>query len=270
MAVSPTALIVRKTWRELRLMVVVYTLILELQIVLAISLWPTLKTEAAVIGRLIPADFIKRMVAAMTDPSAETAYNAYMAVQMFFKGTNVVAIAFAVLLGTGMIARERENLTLEFLLARPVSRRVVLLAKFTVVALAVAIPIYVTNLSGVAIGWLIDEELRWDRVLVACTHASAFALLILAGTAALSVVSRSQVHVAFGVGALIVVQVCIYFIQKVRVASLFRLADFDVFGPVIMGTTSLARTLTRDTLPVVGAALVLYLIADRLFQRVEP
>ena len=47
-----------------------------------------------------------------------------------------------------------------------------------------------------------------------------------------------------------IVQVAVYFIQEIRVSSLFRLSDWEVYGPILLGNESLhslffGRTLTR-------------------------
>jgi ABC-type transport system involved in multi-copper enzyme maturation permease subunit len=259
-----------KTWRETRILAFAYLIVLEIGVVAAVSMWPNLRTEAAALGRILPARFLQRMFEAMSDPNQAIAYNAYMAMQLFFKGTNIVALAFAVLLGTGLVARERENHTLEFLLARPISRSRVLFSKVAVVAAAMILPIYLTSLSAVPLSWLVEEELDWQRVLGASTHAAAFALLFLAATTAVSVVCRNQVHVAAAVGAFIVVQVVLFFVQVIRVGSVFRLADFDVYGPLLMRPGEFAAVFFGNTLWLLVAALVVLFLADRLFRRIDP
>lgn len=258
-----------KTWRETRVVFFAYLVILQLGVVAAISMWPNLKAEAAAIGRLFPAKFLQRMFSALSDPNQATAYNAYMAVQLFFKGTNIVALAFGVLLGTGIIARERENQTLEFLLARPISRSRVLRSKFLVVAAAMLLPIFITSMSAVPLSWMVEERLDPWRVLAASTHAAAFALLFLAATTVVSVVCRNQVHVAAVVGAFIIVQVVVFFVQVIRYVSIFRLADFDVFGPLMMGQGVFKDVFFDNTIWLLVGAVVLYGVADRLFHRLD-
>jgi len=258
-----------KTWRETRVVALAYLVILEIGVVAAVTMWPNLKAEAAAIGRLFPAKFLQRMFSAISDPNQALAFNAYMAAQLFFKGTNIVALAFGVLLGTGMVARERENQTLEFLLARPISRSHVLRSKFAVVALAMLLPIFITSMSAVPLSWFVEEALDPWRVLAASLHAAAFALLFLTATTVASVVCRSQVHVAAAVGAFIIVQVVVFFVQVIRVASIFRLADFDVFGPLMMGQAPFRDVFLGSTVWLLLGAAALYWFADRLFSRLD-
>ncbi len=261
--------IAAKTWRETRVVALAYLVILQLGVIAAVAMWPNLRTEAAALGRIIPAKFLQRMFEAMSNPDQTTAYNAYMAMQLFFKGTNIVALAFAVLLGTGIIARERENQTLEFLLARPISRSRVLRSKVLVIAATMVVPIFLTSMSAVPLSWLVEENLDPWRVLGASTHAAAFALLFLAVTTAVSVVCRNQVHVAAIVGAFIVIQVVLFFVQVIRVVSVFRLADFDVFGPLIMGNGVFVDVFWERTIWLLVATAMLFGVADWLFRRLD-
>jgi ABC-2 type transport system permease protein len=261
-------MIARKTWREVRAMGIAYTVILELLLLPAILLWPNLRRGGSAIVEMMPAQFLKDMMRTVMSPDTEVAYPAYMAVQMFFKGTNVVGIAGAVLLGTGLIARERENQTLEFLLARPVSRSRILWGKFWVVAVVLAVPIFVTSWSAVPLSRAVDESLGFWGVTVASLHAAVFVVAVLAATLLCSVAARSQVHTAFTIGAIVILQVAVYFIQEIRVASLFRLSDFQVYGPILAGNREPLDLFLSQTVWIALGGAGLYLAADRLFRRV--
>jgi ABC-type transport system involved in multi-copper enzyme maturation permease subunit len=259
-----------KTWREIRGMGFAYALILELMLIPAVLLWPNLRRGGSAIVSMMPAEFLKKMASEVMGPNDATAYRAYMAVQMFFKGVNIMAIAAAVLLGTGMIARERENQTLEFLLARPVSRSRILWGKFSVTALVVVIPIFLTSWTALPLSRVpsVDQSLPFWPVTLCCVHASAFALAMLALTTLVSVLARAQVVTAFWIGAFVVMQVAIYFVQEIRVVSLFRLSDFEIYGPIMAENVDAAGFLLGTTSWLVVAAAAAYLAADRAFRRI--
>ena len=258
-------MIARKTLREVRWMLVAYALLLEVLLIPAILLWPSLRQEAAAIGRIIPIQSFKQMFADISQDS-DLAYNAYMAVQMFFKGANVVGIACAVLVGTGLIARERENQTLEFLLARPVARSRVLWDKFWVCALGLVVPIYLTSWSSIPLSWLIDENLPFAEITVGATHAAIFIVSFLVLALLCSVLCRTQVHTAFCVGAIIILQVAVYFIQEIRVCSLFMLSDYAIYGPIMAGNLPFAKLFWGTSVWIALGAAAFYLAADRLFR----
>jgi ABC-type transport system involved in multi-copper enzyme maturation permease subunit len=266
---SGTAMIAGKTWRELRVMAIAYTLMLELLLVPAILLWPSFRGEGGVMLRLMPkGTFLAEMAQAMSTGDA-AAYRAYMAVQMFFKGTNVVGIACAVLLGTGLIARERENGTLEFLLSRPFGRARVLWGKFLVAALITVVPIFVTSWTALPLSRLpsVDEQLPLAGVMLGSLHAGAFVLMWLAFTVMCSVLFRTQVHVAFVAGAVIVLQVAIFFIQEIRAFSLLRLSDFLVYGPVVAGNVGFGQLFFSRTIWCLGIAAACGAVAAWRFRR---
>jgi ABC-2 type transport system permease protein len=264
-------MIARKTWREVRGMTIAYALILELLLVPAILLWPDLRRAGSALGEIIPAEFLRDIFREVMSPDDDGAYLAYMAVQMFFKGVNIVGVAAAVLMGTGLIARERENQTLEFLLARPVSRSRILWGKFWVVALAVVVPIFLTSWSAIPLSRIpsVDHDLPFAAVTIAAFHNACFVVAILALTTLFSVIARSQVHTAFWIGAVIIVQVAIYFVQEIRVVSAFRLSDFDVYGPVMAGNRGFADLFAGMTLWLLLGTALIYLAADRTFRRIS-
>ncbi len=263
-------MIARKTWREIRVMAFGYTLILELLLIPAILLWPTLRTEMDALARMMPIQSFRDMILAIGSEDESVGYSSYMAVQMFFKGTNIVGIAGAVLLGTALIARERENHTLEFLLARPVSRTRILLSKISVVTVALVVPIFLTSWTAIPLSWLIEENLPFAEVTLASFHASMFIVLFAALTCLCSVLANSQAHTAFMVGGVVIFQVAIYFIQEIRVASIFRVSDWEVYGPTLLGNESFYSLFFEQTLWLILGSIGLIGIALLKFRRATP
>ena len=264
-------MIAGKTWREVRGMGIAYCLLLELLLVPAILLWPDVKLGLSAIMKMMPMAVLRDMFERMTDSNEEVAYRAYLSVQVFFKGVNIVSIAAAVLLGTGMIARERENQTLEFLVSRPISRSRILWSKFWVVALVIVVPIFVTSWTVIPLSRVptVDFEISLASILVCSVHASVFVLAVLAVTTLCSVLARSQVLSAFWIGAFVILQATIYFVQGIRVVSVFRLADFYVYGPVMAGNVSAATLFLDKTIWVALFGITCYFVADRAFRRVN-
>lgn len=260
-------MIALKTWREIRLMALLYVVLLESLLLIAIAMWPSLRDETERLASLkfmLPADFMRRWVDGVMGAAP---YPAYMSIQMYFKGINIIGIATACLFGTGIIARERENQTLELLLSRPVSRSRILLAKFTVLAAAIVIPIFLTSWTALPLSWMIDEDLPFGRVTLGAAYAALFAVMFLTLATVFSVRLRTQVDVAFVVGAVIVFQVCIYFIPDVRIASLFRMSDYDVYWPILAGNETVAWQRAGNGIWLALAIVGLYVTADRLFRR---
>lgn len=263
-------MIAQKTWREVRLMTFAYVLLLEVILVPTILLWPEIRQEIGALERIMPMQVLKNMIRAIADPDASAAYTAYMSVRLFFEGANIVGIAAAVLLGTPLIARERENGTLDLLLSRPVTRTRILLTKFGVIAAAIVIPLFLVSWS--AIGWsrLVDENIAFWPVTLATMHAAAFVLMFAALTCLCSVYANTQAHAAFAIGAVVVSQVALFFTQSIGKASVFQLSSFDVYQPVMSGNQSFTRLFFGSTVWLLLAAVVLLGIAVARFRRSEP
>ncbi len=266
-------MIARKTLGEVWLLALIYLLVIEALLVPPILLWPELYNvfqKTPILDKLLVGEFMQRWKEGITDRSGHVAYANFMAIQLFFKGTNICGIAAAVLLGTGIIARERENQTLEFLMARPVSRSRILWSKFWVIAVVVVVPLFLSAWSAIPLSWEIEETLQFGNLTLAAFHSSVFVLMILALTTLCSVVFTNQLHTAATVGAVVVVELAIYLIQDIRVTSMFRLSDFDIYGPIMLGNTNFSTLFWGCTVWMILATALLYGAADWLFRRSNP
>lgn len=270
-------MIAGKTWHEVRVMALAYLVILELLSVPVLLLWPDIYADLqrSSLMKNLGIDFLKRIGEGVSTSNEDIAYRNWVAVMLFFRSTNLVGTAAAVLLGTGAFARERENQTFEFLLSRPVSRTAILWQKTWPVALCVVLPIYLVSASAIPWSHVIELELPVWELFLATTHAAVFALFFLAATTWLSVTMRVQAHVAATIGAFAIVQVGVYLTQRMRPYSLFRLADFEWYGPILCGNTPAWQMFD----PVRGhgyttwllvASVVFYGLAWRALNRAEP
>jgi hypothetical protein len=265
-----------KTWGEIRVMAFAYLLILELLCIPVLLLWPNIYSDLqkSTLLRNLGIDWLKQIGEGVGNRDEDIAYRNWCAVMLFFRSTNLVGIAAAVLLGTGLFARERESQTLEFLLARPVSRGRILWQKSWPSALCVVVPIYLVSASAIFWSRCIELHLPPWELFLASTHAAVFALCFLAATTWVSVLARVQAHVAAWVGAMVVVQLGIYLTQRLRVASLFRLADFDWYGPILCGNTPAAQMFDPWQGPgfttwLLVATVIFYALAWRSLARTE-
>lgn len=251
-------MILRKTWTEVRWMSLVNFVLLELLLLAAVFYWPSLADairKNPFLESLMPIKSLKDMFKTFRNPDEDLAYRAYLATQQFFKGCNIVGIACAVLMGTGAIARERETGTLEFLFSRPVGRARILFGKFAVIAACVVVPIFLSSLSAIPLSAQIGRPLDLWPLLHASFHVTLFVLDFLCLTFLLSALLPTQVHVAFAVGGFTVAQVGLYFVQEIRVASMFKLSDFEVYAPIMAGNASFARLFwSQEIWMILGAA----------------
>lgn len=244
-------MIAAKTFREIRVMALVYLLILELLLLPAILLWPDIygDLQRSTFLRNLGFDFIRNIGEGIGNRDEDFAYTSWMALQLFFKGVNLAGIAAAVLLGTALFAREREAHTLEFLLARPVSRTAILWQKTWPTALCVVVPVFLANWSAIFWSHRIDEVLPFWPLSLCCLHSALFVLCFLGFTTWVSVLCRVQAHVAFWVGGISIVQIGIYLIPRLRRWSLFHLSDYDWYAPLMLGKFGLREMFDPTSKP---------------------
>ena len=266
-------MIAHKTWREVRGMTLGYMLILWLLLASAILYWPTLAKDVkqlSMLKSMMPGEFLKRMFQGVLD----SGFPAYVTLQQFFKGVNIAGLSCAVLIGTGAIAGERETGTLEMLLSRPVSRGRVLFQKWWVLALCVVVPIFLTSLT---IPWMetwidpatVDSRCSLAGLMHASWRAGLFCLFFMTLTLFFSVWLRSQVHVAFVIGGIIVAQVGMFFVRVLRNASIFRLADYDSYWPIMVGNRSFARVFWAEDIWLILGTTLLYALTWLRFRRLD-
>lgn len=270
-------MIARKTWREVRVMALVYLLILEVLLLPVILLWPDIygDLQRSTFLRSVNFDFIRQIGEGITSRNEHVAYLNWMALQLFFKGVNLAGIAAAVLLGTALFAREREAHTLEFLLARPVSRGRILWQKSWPVAICVMLPVFLANWSAILWSRHIDCTLPFWPLTLCCLHSSLFVLCFLAATTWVSVLCRVQAHVAFWVGGVTILNIGVYLIPRLRRYSLFHLSDYDWYAPLLAGNRRLLDMFDpfgHDGLTawLLAATAVFYGLAWRSLRRLEP
>ena len=270
-------MIAGKTWREIRLMALVYAALLVLLDAPVIMLWPDLYDElrTSSLVRNLPFDLGSSIGKGITDPQEEIAYRNWIAAMLYFRAVYLLGIAASVLMGTALFARERETQTLEFLLTRTVSRGRILWEKCWPTVVCVAVPIFAVNWSAVFMSRSIEMDLPWGPLTLASLHGCLFVLAILAFTTFVSVLCRVQAHVAFWVGGIVVMQIGIYLVPRLRRWSLFRLSDFDCYGPILAGNVGLDRMF--DPIQDAGysawlllAIVLFYGLAWRALRRLEP
>ena len=155
-------------------------------------------------------------------------------------------------------------------MSRPVTRTRILLAKSGVLAAALIVPIFVTTWSAIPLSWQIDEQLPFYELTLAAAHNALFCTMFLAASLACSVWFRTQLMVVAAVGGIGVFQVGIYFVQEIRVASLFRLSDYDVYAPILAGNLPLGPLFLERGVWILLATLALFGAAVFSFRRAEP
>ena len=115
-------ILARQYARGLIWLAVGYFIVLEAAMIAAILYWPKFRDNTPALAKLIPFQSLQDLLTAVQ----QSGYWPYFAIQHWFKGCSLFGVAAIAFMGSGIIAREADQRTAEFLFSRPVSRRRVL------------------------------------------------------------------------------------------------------------------------------------------------
>jgi len=218
-----------------------YGLLLEALLAPAILFWPEFSANLEALSSMAKA---VPMVGEMLRSVEEQGLPAYVLGQHFFKGCNALGTAAAVLFAAPAIAGEAHRGTLEMLLARPFSRRRLLLERYAAGAAAVVVPVFLTSLTIPYLCERVDEYVSYGPYLACAAHQSLFLLAIYGVTFLGSCLASNPTRVALVVLFLAVSQFALYMVKTVTHSSVFRLCDMEVLldvadgewnGPIVLG-----------------------------------
>ncbi len=239
-----------------------YFVVLEVLLAGAILFWPDFEDNVDALRDMIPIEALKGMF----DQIETGGISAYVNGQHFFKGCNTVGSLAAVIFAMGAVAGEAQRGTLEIWLARPISRRRLLLERWAGGALATTVPVFLTTLT---IPWLlreVDAEMAFAPMMLCAVQQSLLLLAIYSATFLWSCLSSSPISIAFGMLLFTVLQFALYLIQVVTHWSLFRLTDIDAFARI--GAT---QSLDANTwVPLVAVTAILVGASLAVFERRTP
>jgi ABC-2 type transport system permease protein len=247
------------TLREQRLQIAGFGLALGLMAALVVLLWPSYKDDFALI-ELPPA--VQAFIG--NDLSIATAAGFINA--QFFTWTPALLIVYAITQGSGAIAGEEANGTMDLLLAQPITRRDVVLVKTAAVMTGSAI-IVLLAFSGFALAIpLVEIDVTHAGMLRACGNALPLTLFFFALALWFGAVAPSRSH---AVGGAIAVAVITYFLNSLaagvgEISAVRYASPFYYFGrglPIIEGIN------WRHVALLLGTAAILTALAVRTFER---
>lgn len=206
-----------------------YLLVLEAMLIAAILFWPDFRNGIPYFKSLSSLPIAKDLM----KPIEQSGIQGYIVVQHFFKGCNVMGTAAAVLFAMGAVAGEAQRGTLELWLARPLSRRRILLQRWLAGALALTLPVVVSSVTVPEALTTIDETMPRAGLALCAVHQSVFLLCFYSLTFLFSCLASRPIAIAFGMLLFTTSQFALYLITTVTHASVFRLSDLDVYGAIL-------------------------------------
>lgn len=224
------------------------SLVLEAMLVAAILFWPDFQANIPAILKMVPGKIMGGFVDAIVRGGAP----AYAILQHFFKGCHMIGGATAILFASGAVAGEAHRGTMEIWLARPVTRRRLLVERYALGAAAVAAPIFATSATVPWLFMLVGERVALAPFLLGSAHEAIFLLAIYSVTFLFSTLSSRPGPIAFGMLLFLALQFAFYLVMEATHVSIFRFADLEDFL-AILATGSLQWNLL---LPLLGFSAV--------------
>lgn len=251
-------------WKTLWLRAFGLSFVLLVALGLAVAYFPTYAQNLGEIKKLAPLAVLKNM---LNELEAGGVW-AYMAGQHLFKGCNTIGCVAAVIFGAFAIAGESDRRTLEVVLARPFSRRRILLSRYASGALAVALPVFLTTFSiNPLMAWFkIESRFSAQLLGLAALHQSLFLLAVFSLSFLASTLSHRPGRITGVILALGMVQFSLYLVEKATAWSVFRLADIWRYQ-YIEEKMSLEG---RVVWPLAGFCLLCLIVSERAFARRQP
>lgn len=250
--------LVRQYLRDTLWVAVGYFVLMAVALAAAILYWPDFRDNLPSIVKLLPFDALRELVAGIE----RFGYWAYFAIQQDFKGCSLFGLAAVALFGSGVVAREADQKTAEFLLSRPVSRTRILLVRFATAAVLVLAPVFLTSLGGMWLSPVVGERLAPGPVLAAAAYLGLFLLMQLAFCVWLSAGSEHQLRAGVILIGIMLFQFALYLVKGVGDWTLYALVDPSRLGPIQAG-----RFPWREAAGFAAATIGFLLLAIRRFAR---
>lgn len=205
------------------------TLVLEAMLLAAILFWPDFESNIPAILKMVPGKIMGGFVDAIVRGGAP----AYAILQHFFKGCHMIGGATAILFAAGAVAGEAHRGTMEIWLARPVTRRRLLLERYVLGAAAVALPILATSATVPWLFGFVGEKVRLAPFLLGSAHEAVFLLAIYSVTFLFSSLGSRPGPIAFGMLLFLGLQFAFYLVMEATHVSIFRFADLEDFLAIL-------------------------------------
>ena len=239
-----------------------YFVVLEALLVAAMLYWPQFAKNLEHLKSLIPLDVLRDMA----DKIEESGASAYVHAQHFFKGCNALGGLVAVIFAMNAVAGEAQRGTLEIWLARPLSRRRLLLERWCAGAFWICVPVLVSTATVPWLGSLVDESFDLPLLLLCAAHQCLFLLAIYSLTFLASAASSNPLAIGFSMLLAAIGELSLYMIERLTHWSAFRFADVGLYQQIYDG----GSLPWRITLSLAAVSVVCVLAALRVFARRTP
>jgi ABC-type transport system involved in multi-copper enzyme maturation permease subunit len=195
--------------------------VLEVLLVPAVLFWPNFAEHMPLLRAMAPLKVLQDQLGHIE----QTGVVGYVIAQHFFKACSTLGALMAVLFAAGAVAGESLRGTFEIWLARPLSRRRLLLERYALGALALALPVFASTLTVPLLVERVDEHVELVPLLWCAAHQVIFLLAIYSLTFLASTLGRNPWPIATSMLFFTTVEFAVYMVETVTKWSLFRWSD---------------------------------------------
>jgi ABC-type transport system involved in multi-copper enzyme maturation permease subunit len=227
----------------------------------AIWYWPDFRENVSTFRNMAPA-----ALRGLVDAFGSGGVSSYVNGQHFFKGCNTLGTAAAVLFSMGAVAGEAHRGTLEIWLARPFTRRRLLLERWIAGASALCIPIFVSSATIPSMLKMHGESMDYSDLMLCSVQQSLLLLIVYSITFLWSVYSSRPARLALVMLFASTMQFALYLVKGITHASLYRLSDLNVYSRILLRN----ELDLRLVIPMVVAIVLLLALSMRAFERRTP
>jgi len=242
-----------RTVRSYLLPALGYFVVLQLMLIAAIYYWPDFRENVGTFRKMAPA-----ALKGLVDAFGSGGVSSYVNGQHFFKGCNTLGTAAAVLFSMGAVAGEAHRGTLEIWLARPFTRRRLLLERWVTGALALCIPVFLTSATIPRLLAMHGETMDYSDLMLCSVQQSLLLLIIYSITFLWSVYSSRPARLALVMLFASTMQFALYLVKGITHFSLYRLSDLNVYSEILL-RNELNLALVLPMVALIGVLLSLSL-----------
>src|SRR3990167_2383408 len=166
--------------------------------------YPTFRDQAAELEKSL-SQLSESTVALFSDTGEFFSPVGYLSGQIFYLMLPLLIGALAIAAGSSLIGREEREGTLELLLARPISRTRLMLAKASVGLIIVVIVGFVAAIATAIMAKLVGLAVPFDNILLAGVAATALGLSFGAIAFMITMLGRTARTASVGVAGLVAI-----------------------------------------------------------------
>ncbi|MFW5787850.1 MAG: ABC transporter permease subunit [Bacillota bacterium] len=191
---------------------------------------------------------------------AQTEFPYYLSANWFDKNLIQITVILSILLGMSVFAKEIEDHTIEFLLARPLSRQKLFLMKTTIQLVIIFGYVFISSAVMGLTGYFLGYEINFIRLIIGSLPVLIKCYIIYSLTLYFSLMLDDQIKSGLLTFVLIIAMIGLSFMDipvKLNIFSYARATNYYVFGDFPLG----------ESLILLGIAGVLYFLAYNKFLR---